>query len=137
MSLNSSHSDRTDERPLHVAIALLATAIGFIGSALLKSPLLAIVALALVPIGHCSSYGPFWSIPSRFLSGEAAAAGTALVVTIANIGGFAGPALIGYLKQRTGTHVSAFLLLGGFAVVAAFLAFRLRQNLADPTESSA
>jgi ACS family tartrate transporter-like MFS transporter len=130
MLLNGAHSDRTHERPVHVAGALLLMTVGFVGCTMLKSPLLALIALALVPIGHCAAYGPFWSIPSGFLSGEAAAAGTALVVTIANIGGFLGPALIGYLKQKTGTHTAAFLLLGGFALGSALLAFRLRTSQA-------
>lgn len=127
MLLNSAGSDRSGERPIHVAAPLLIMAIGLFACAFLRSPLLGIIALALVPIGHCSAYGPFWSIPSRFLSGDAAAAGTALVVTIANIGGFVGPALIGYLKNQTGTHMSAFLLLGSLAVVSALFAFRLRR----------
>src|SRR5204862_6072847 len=84
MLWNGAHSDRTNERPIHVAIPLFMMTVGFVGCVLLHSPVLAVAALALVPIGHCSSYGPFWSIPSRFLSGPAAAAGTAMVVTIAN-----------------------------------------------------
>jgi ACS family tartrate transporter-like MFS transporter len=127
MHLNSAHSDRTGERPLHVGGALFLMVVGFVGCAFIRAPLLAIIFLALVPIGHCSAYGPFWSLPSRFLTGDAAAAGTALVVTIANIGGFAGPALIGFLKQRTGTHVVAFLLLAGFAAIATWLAVGLRR----------
>jgi ACS family tartrate transporter-like MFS transporter len=67
-------------------------------------------------------------LPSRFLSGDPAAAGTALVVTIANIGGFTGPALIGFLKQQTGTHVMAFLFLAGFAAIATWLAIGLRRT---------
>ncbi|HEV3409231.1 MAG TPA: MFS transporter [Chthoniobacterales bacterium] len=126
MLLNSAHSDRTGERPWHVAAALSLMAVGFVGCAITRAPLLGILALALVPIGHCSAYGPFWSIPSRFLTGPAAAAGTAMVVTIANIGGFAGPALIGFLKQHTGTHSTAFLLLGGMSGLAALLACALR-----------
>jgi ACS family tartrate transporter-like MFS transporter len=129
MLCNSAHSDRTGERAVHVAIPLFLMCVGFVGCVASQSPILAIIALALVPIGHCSSYGPFWSIPSRFLSGPAAAAGTALVVTIANVGGFVGPALIGFLKQRTGTHQIAFLLLAGFAAVASLLALRLRRAL--------
>ena len=128
MWLNSAHSDRVGERPLHVAGALFLMVIGFVGCALIRNPLWAIVFLALVPIGHCSAYGPFWSLPSRFLSGDAAAAGTALVVTIANIGGFTGPALIGFLKQQTGTHVMAFLFLAGFAAIATWLAIGLRRT---------
>jgi MFS transporter, ACS family, tartrate transporter len=125
MLLNSYHSDRTEERAIHIAIPLLVSALGLIGCALLHQPVLAIIALALVPLGHCASYGPFWSMPTQFLTGPAAAAGVALVTMIANIGGFAGPALIGWLKAQTGTYTGAFLLLGGLAVVASLLALRI------------
>jgi ACS family tartrate transporter-like MFS transporter len=128
MLLNSAHSDRRDERCGHTAFALFVMALGCFGCAFLHMPLLRIISLALIPIGHCSAYGPFWSIPSRFLTGPAAAAGTALVVTIANVGGFAGPALIGYLKERTGTHTLAFVLLGAFGILAAVLACLLRRS---------
>jgi MFS transporter, ACS family, tartrate transporter len=124
MLLNSYHSDRTNERPMHIAVPLFVMAAGLIGCALLHDPVLAIIALALVRLGHCASYGPFWSMPTQFFRGPAAAAGIALVTMIANIGSFAGPTLIGVLKARTGTHTEAFLLLGGMAVVASFLALR-------------
>jgi ACS family tartrate transporter-like MFS transporter len=127
MVLNSAHSDRTDERPLHVAVPLLITGAGFFGCALLSEPGLAVLSLALVPIGHCSAYGPFWSMPARFLTGAPAAAGIALVVTIANVGGFLGPTLIGAMKDRFNTHGPAFMLLAACAVVAAVLALRLRR----------
>jgi ACS family tartrate transporter-like MFS transporter len=127
MALNSAHSDRTDERPWHVAIPLLIMAAGFFGCALLSEPKLAVFSLALIPIGHCAAYGPFWSMPTRFLAGAPAAAGVALVVTIANVGGFLGPTLIGALEDRAGAHRSAFMLLGTCAVIAALLALRLRQ----------
>jgi len=125
MLLNGYHSDRTAERPRHIALPLLLMALGLVGCALLRQPVLAIAALALIPLGHCASYGPFWSMPTQFFTGAAAAAGIALVTMIANIGSFAGPTLIGILKTRTGTHTTAFLLLGGLAVVAAFLALRI------------
>ncbi len=125
MLLNGYHSDRTAERPRHIALPLLLMALGLVGCALLRQPVLAIAALALIPLGHCASYGPFWSMPTQFFTGAAAAAGIALITMIANIGSFAGPTLIGILKTRTGTHTTAFLLLGGLAVVAAFLALRI------------
>jgi ACS family tartrate transporter-like MFS transporter len=126
MLFNSAHSDGSDERPLHVAVPLLIMGAGFLGCALLRQPILAIFSLALVPIGHCSAYGPFWSLPARFLTGAPAAAGIALVVTIANVGGFVGPALIGAMKDRFGTHSPAFVLLGVCGIVASLLALRLR-----------
>jgi ACS family tartrate transporter-like MFS transporter len=134
MLLNGRHSDRADERWIHTAVPLLIMGVGFLGCALLKMPLLAIIFLALVPIGHCSAYGPFWSIPSKFLSGPAAAAGTAMVVTIANVGGFLGPTMIGWLKKHTGTHSAAFLILGAFGVLAAAVAFAGRSQTANGHE---
>ena len=136
MMLNSAHSDHTDERPLHVAISLLISSAGFFGCAVLREPILALFFLALVPIGHCAAYGPFWSMPSRFLTGAPAAAGIAFVVTIANVGGLAGPTLIGAMKDRFGTHGPAFMLLGGCAVFAALLAAGLRRVRALQTSSS-
>jgi ACS family tartrate transporter-like MFS transporter len=137
MLLNSYHSDRTGERALHIAVPLLVTAVGFVGCALLHKPVLAIIALALVPLGHCASYGPFWSMPTQFLTGPAAAAGIALVTMIANVGGFAGPALIGVLKTRTGTHTDAFLLLGALAVIATLLALRIASGQAPSSKQAA
>jgi nitrate/nitrite transporter NarK len=66
-------------------------------------------------------------MPPRFLTGAPAAAGIALVVTIANVGGFVGPTLMGAMKDRMGTHSFAFMLLAACAIVAAFLALRLRR----------
>lgn len=125
MLLNGYHSDRTGERAIHTAVPLFVMGVGLIGSALLHQPVLAIIALALVPLGHCASYGPFWSTPTQFLAGQAAAAGIALVTVIANVGSFAGPTLIGVLKAKSGTHTAAFALLGGLAVIAALLALKL------------
>jgi MFS transporter, ACS family, tartrate transporter len=130
MLLNSAHSDRTNERRIHIAIPLFVMGIGFLACAMLAQPVLIIVALALVPIGHCSSYGPFWSMPTQFLTGRAAASGVALVATIASVGGFLGPALIGFLKGRTETHTTAFVLLGAAALVAGLLSLRLRSATA-------
>ncbi len=127
MLVNSAHSDRTDERPWHISVPLLIMGAGFFGCALLRQPILAVFSLALVPIGHCAAYGPFWSTPTRFLTGAPAAAGIALVVTIANVGGFLGPMVIGTMKDRFGNDVPAFILLAACATVAALLALRLRR----------
>jgi ACS family tartrate transporter-like MFS transporter len=137
MLLNSYHSDRTGERAIHIAVPLSVMAIGLVGCALLHQPVLAIIALALVPLGHCASYGPFWSMPTQFFTGPAAAAGIALVTMIANIGSFAGPTLIGIFKTHTGTHTAAFLLLGGLAIVAALLALRIGPPKTQSSELTA
>jgi len=126
MLLNSYHSDRTGERAIHIAVPLFVMAVGLVGCALFRQPVFAIIALALIPLGHCASYGPFWSMPTQFFTGPAAAAGIALVTMIANVGSFAGPTLIGIFKTHTGTHTVAFLLLGGLAIIATLLALKIR-----------
>lgn len=56
----------------------------------------------------------FWQLPSRFLAGSAAAAGIALINSVANLAGFGAPTLVGFLRDTTGS-ISA-----GVWVVAAF-----------------
>ncbi len=63
---NSAHSDKTNERPLHVAVPLAIQAAGFLGCALLPTPFLQMLSLALVPLGHGAAYGPFCLCPHGF-----------------------------------------------------------------------
>ena len=75
-------------------------------------------------------------MPTHFLTGQAAASGVALVATIASVGGFLGPTLIGYLKNRTETHTTAFILLGVAALVAGLLSLSLRSSTASPGQEA-
>jgi MFS transporter, ACS family, tartrate transporter len=127
MVLNSARSDRTGERPLHVAIPLLLMGAGFVATTVLGVSGLALVTLALVPIGIGAAYGPFWSMPTLFLTGEAAAGGIALVATIVNVGWFVGPTLVGILKGGTGGYSLGFVLFGGAVGAASLLTLTLRR----------
>jgi hypothetical protein len=82
--------------------------------------------LALVPIGVGAAMGPFWSMPTLFLTGEAAAGGIALVASIVNVGGLVGPVLIGFLKGGTRGYSIGFLSLGGAAALGALMTLPLR-----------
>lgn len=72
--------------------------------------------------GYCLS-----EVPSN-LMGDAAAAGIALVVALANVGGLIGPYLIGFLKDATGGYVVPLLVLSGAVSVAAVVALRLPEE---------
>ena len=130
MLLNSAHSDRTRERPLHVAIPFGVMSCGFAASALLGRSPTAIVLLALVPIGMGAANGPFLSMPSSFLVGKAAAGGIAMVNTIVNLAGFVGPTVVGTLKAQTGDYTTGLLVLGGAAGLGALLTLPLRRTAA-------
>ena len=128
MIANGRHSDRAGERYLHVALALSLMTVGFVGFVSLPSPALSLCALALVPIGIGSAYGPFYTIPSAFLADDAAAAGIALIASLANVGGIIGPALIGWIKDISGGYRGSFLILGVMAFAAAALTLYVRAS---------
>jgi nitrate/nitrite transporter NarK len=65
-------------------------------------------------------------VPADFLSGVAAASGFALINSIGTLGGFAGPFLVGFVRDRTGTFSASLLVLSAFMLVAALLAAMLR-----------
>ena len=69
-------------------------------------------ALTLAFVGLKSTIAPFWAMTTAFLSGTAAAAGIAFINSVGNLGGFAGPYLVGVIKDQTGSNVAALLLLG-------------------------
>ncbi len=126
MVVVARHSDRTAERRRHVAVAALAAAAGLILGALVQGhPIVAFLALCLSATGIWSTLGPFWSLPTAFLSGTAAAGGIALINSVGNIGGFVGPTVIGFLKETTHRFESGLLVLAASLVVAAMLALAL------------
>ena len=73
---------------------------------------LAMAALTLAFVGSKSTIAPFWAMTTAFLGGTAAAAGIAFINSVGNLGGFAGPYLVGLIKDKTGSNVAALLLLG-------------------------
>jgi ACS family tartrate transporter-like MFS transporter len=110
-------SDRTGERYLHVAVPLVAGAVALTLSVTLASPVLVLAALSLFTAAPMAIYGPFWALPPKFLRGTAAAAGIAFINSIGNLGGFAGPYVLGAVRDGTGSFSAA--LLGGAGLMAA------------------
>lgn len=112
MLLVARYSDKSGERRGVVAVAALTAAIGFAFSAWFKNPYLAMAALTIAFIGIKCTIAPFWAMTTTFLGSTAAAAGIAFINSVGNLGGFAGPYLVGEIKARTGSNVAALLLLG-------------------------
>ncbi len=103
MLLNGWHSDSTRERVWHTAIprVLAAIALAVIAIFPVGIPMtLALLAVALA--GIFAGFPPLWSIPSSFLGTVAAAASIGLINSFGNLGGFAGPYLIGRFSQGSG-----------------------------------
>lgn len=114
------HSDRTGERRWHVAGALAVTAVGLALLAVTGTHIgWSLFALSLVAAGVLAAMSTFWSIPTAFLRGTAAAAGIAWINSIGNLGGHFGPDLIGRVRMATGSSAVAFVLLAALAATGA------------------
>lgn len=122
MVLTASHSDRTGERRLHVAVAAFFGMVGLILTGTLHQPLGGLLALSLAAAGMWSTLGPFWAMPTAFLDGRAAAGGLALINSVGNLGGFVGPYLVGYAQDRTHSSSVGMYLLAFSVFVSIFLA---------------
>jgi ACS family tartrate transporter-like MFS transporter len=105
-------SDRRGERRWHLALPSFAGALGLALAARARTPVASLSAFSLGVAGVWGMIGPFWSMPPEFLRGTAAAGGIALINSIGHVGGFAGPALMGYLKQSTDSFESGLDILG-------------------------
>jgi ACS family tartrate transporter-like MFS transporter len=128
MVVNSAHSDRTGERRWHVALPAYLAATGWALTAWLDAPGLSLLSLTLVQVGIMSMLPTFWSLPTSFLSGRAAAGGIALINSVGNLGGFAGPTLIGLLKAPTGSFTNGLLAMALTLSLGGVLALCVRPN---------
>ncbi len=117
MVLLGLSSDRTGDRVWHVAGAAFAGASGLAGAVLSNNPVLVIACFCLAASGIYGALAVFWTLPTAILRGMAAAGGLALLNSFSNLGGFFGPTLMGWLKERTGTYTLGMLVL---AVMLAF-----------------
>jgi ACS family tartrate transporter-like MFS transporter len=137
MILVSSHSDRTLERRYHMATlgALAGIALLLLGEP--HAALFSLVLFSAVAIGAYSFLPIFFSLPGEFLTGFSAAAGIALVTSVANLGGFVGPYTVGLIHQETGSFYCGLTCAGVSFVLSASLALVLpRRAISADVEPS-
>jgi len=121
MWLNARHSDRTQERFLHVGLAALLGAAGLVAAALSGATLLALMFLILGALGLGGGQGTFWSIPFRLLRGAQGANGVAMINLVGNIGSLMIPTAIGVAKEMTGTFETPIYGMALLLVIGALL----------------
>lgn len=126
--LNSRHSDKVQERRLHVAGAML---VG--GSCLLlavvtisHSLLLSFAFIVLTGASAFGPMGPFWAIPTETLPPRVSGSVMGIVNAVANLGGFFAPLMVGYLNRATGNFLAGFVFLGALTAAGGGLALLLR-----------
>jgi cyanate permease len=111
-------SDLAGERRWHAAWPCFVAGLGLALAAPASDPALKMAALSLSAVGTFAAFPVFWTMPAARLTGAAAAGGIALVNSIGNLGGYFGPAIMGHLKDVTGTFESGLYVLAVGVAVA-------------------
>lgn len=127
MILWARYVDEKGRRIANLAIACALGAAGLLLPVLSNSLLSAVTGFSLALIGVTAARAIFWTIPTRFLTGVAAAGGLAFINSIATVGGFVGPSMMGYLKEFSGSYIVGLLAVAAiiFASTLASLSLKL------------
>lgn len=122
----SRHADRSREYVWHVALPLILGGLTIPVALYLRHPVAVMVPVTFAAIGIYSALPVFWALPSKFLTGAAAAGGIGLINSLGNLGGFAAPYTTGALADLTGSNRSGMWVIGVVMTACAVLVVALR-----------
>jgi ACS family tartrate transporter-like MFS transporter len=120
--------DRRGNKVGNLALACVVSAVGFavaIGTS--GSLWTAVIGVTIAVSGVNAARALFWTIPSRFLTGLAAAGGLAFINSVGTAGGFVGPFVMGWLTDETGSFTAGLLAMSGFLLLAAALSWWMKR----------
>jgi MFS transporter, ACS family, tartrate transporter len=126
MILWARYVDEKGRRIVNLALACLLGGLGLLAPVVSGSVTVAVTGFSLALIGVTAARAIFWSIPTRFLTGVAAAGGLAFINSIATVGGFVGPFMMGWLKELSGSYVVGLLAVAAIMVVATLASLSLK-----------
>jgi len=126
MILWARYVDERGRRIVNLALACLLGGLGLLAPIVSGSATVAVIGFSLALIGVTAARAIFWTIPTRFLTGVAAAGGLAFINSIATVGGFVGPSMMGWLKEFSGSYVVGLLAVAAIMVVATLAALSLK-----------
>ncbi|WP_321871578.1 MFS transporter [Paraburkholderia tropica] len=131
MILWAKRVDRKGRKIVNLMIACLLGAVGMVCAAVTHEFLPALAGITIAIVGATTARALFWSIPTRFLTGAAAAGGLAFINSVGTFGGFAGPFMMGWLKDQTGSFSMGMLGMAGMLVLSTVLTGVLRIMVKD------
>ena len=123
--------DRSRKYIKHLALAQLVAAAGFVFSVLYSSLIPALIGVTVAVVGLSAIRPSFYVMPSRFLTGAAAAGGIGFINGVGNLGGMVGPIMVGWLKDATGSYAAGMLGMAGTLVIAMLLTLSLKLIVKD------
>ena len=122
----AANVDRSGKKIGNLTMACLVSTAGLVISIVSHSFIISMIGMAVALIGITSARAIFWTIPTRFLTGMAAAGGLAFINSIGTLGGFIGPSIMGWFKDRTGSFSTGLLAVSGFLLLATVLSISLK-----------
>jgi sugar phosphate permease len=128
-SVYTGHSSsKRNEKRWHAAFHMFVAAIGVGAGGFVQSPWLYFGFLILAAVGTYAPMSVWWSYPTTFLSGAAAAGAVGLINSVGNLGGFVGPYITGWMLERSGSFAGAMLYLAVSLTLAGLLILTLRRD---------
>jgi ACS family tartrate transporter-like MFS transporter len=126
MILWARYVDQKGRRIVNLAIACVLGGAGLVAPVLSGSLAMGLMGFSAALIGVTAARAIFWSIPTRFLTGVAAAGGLAFINSIGTVGGFAGPFMMGWLKELSGSYIVGLAAVAAIMVAAALASMSLK-----------
>lgn len=136
MILWGRHSDRNQERTWHIILPLLVGAVAIVLTSFASNLPVAIVGFGITAVAIFSTVGVFWTVPSQYLTGVAAAAGIALINAMGSFAGVLGPMITGSLQTATGNYNASLWAIAGFLIIASTAMLILRRVKTRDTATS-
>jgi MFS family permease len=122
VTLIARNSDKTGERKWHLAGCALAGVVGYVMCGVFgNNTIMLVVGLSIAATGIIASFGLFWILPARVMTGVAAAGGLALINSVGQLGGVIGPYMVGLVKDATGSADAALYAIAGVCALSAVL----------------
>jgi ACS family tartrate transporter-like MFS transporter len=118
--------DRSGKRVGNLILTCGLATLGLLLSVMFDAFWLSFFWLTVALVGITTARAIFWTIPARFLTGVAAAGGLAFINSVGTLGGFVGPAVVGWLKDMTGSFSAGLAGMGAFLLLSVVLAALLR-----------
>jgi len=126
MILWARYVDQKGRRIVNLAIACLLGGAGLLAPIVSGSLALGLTGFSAALVGVTAARAIFWSIPTRFLTGAAAAGGLAFINSIGTVGGFVGPFMMGWLKEFSGSYIVGLTAVAAIMISAAVASMSLK-----------
>jgi ACS family tartrate transporter-like MFS transporter len=121
----AKRAERTGRPAWHSSVSMTVAAVGLVGAGFLPeiSPVFALISLCVAAGGLYATIAPLFSMPAGIFVGATSAAGLTVVISLANVGGFIAPYVVGVIKQTTGSNQIGLFFLAACVVVTSLTSY--------------